>query len=191
MQIYTAETALREEDAVLSPHFSASGRISRNIPTNESSLSHFCAFVDFYTRKTADPMSTALACEKHAEALDITPQDATPENMRMLVDTMLEVIDHLEKKWLDEQIRHEERMQKHREDVSRLYQQIRELQPPKTRRHVFYEKGMQWFHSLWFRKEHTPKRRVPKRSSRREKGMARHRTHATNIVNANVLERAA
>jgi hypothetical protein len=191
MQIYTADTALREEDAVLSSHFPASGRVSRNILTDESSLSHFCAFVNFYTRKTADPMSTALACEKQAEALDITSQDATPENMRMLVDTMLEVIDHLEKKWLDEQIRHEERMQKHREDVSRLYQQILELQPPKTQRHAFYEKGMQWVHSLLFRKAHTPKRLVPKRSSRHDKKIARHRTHVANIVDANLLKRAA
>ena len=167
MQIYTADTALRAEDAVLSPPFRASDPGLRNMPIDESSLAHFCAFLDFYTRKTADPMSTALACEKHAEALDIMPQDATPENMRLLVDTMLEVIDHLEKKWLDEQIRHEERMQKHREDVARLSRQIQELQP-EPRRHVqMYQRGLHWLQNLLFRKASSSGTTMVKKTPRR------------------------
>ena len=42
-------------------------------------------------------LSIQLA-EKQAEAVEILPQDLHPETIRMLVDTMLEAIDHLEKK---------------------------------------------------------------------------------------------
>jgi hypothetical protein len=65
---------------------------------------------------------------------------------------MLEAIDHLEKKWLDEQIRHEDRQRKHREDVARLYRQIRELQPESSKSAHFYQKGRQLVHNLLFRK---------------------------------------
>lgn len=163
MQIYTADTALRAEDAVFAKDTVASAapslnRATRNAAVDESSLAHFCAFVDFYTRKASDPMSTALACEKHAETLELAEQDATPENMRMLVNTMLEVIDHMEKKWLDEQIRHEERMLKHREDVSRLYRQIRDLQPKAAPSAQMYARGVRWLQNLLFK--NTPGRRA-------------------------------
>ncbi len=182
MQIYTADTALRAEDAALSSHFRTPDRAMRNMPVDETSLAHFCTFIDFYTRKTTDPMSTALACEKHAEALNITPQDATPENMHMLVDTMLEVIDHLEKKWLDEQIRHEERMLKHREDVARLYRQIQELQPEPTKRAQMYQWGVKCLHGLFFKKESSPGMVVPKKASRRARNVVAQKVRVAKVT---------
>jgi hypothetical protein len=169
MQIYSADAALRAEDAVWpSPsQGGAAERGWRNLPSTETSVAHFCAFVDFYTRKTTDPLNTALACEKHAEILDIAPHDATPENMRLLVDTMLEVIDHLEKKWLDEQIRHEERMLKHREDVARLYRQIRELQPKPAKRAQMYQRGAHWFRNVVSKHVLPPAPSTRKSTSRR------------------------
>ncbi len=182
MQIYTADTALCAEDVVFSSPFRASDRGMRNMPVDESSLAHFCAFIDFYTRKTADPMSTALACEKHAEALDITPQDATPENMHLLVDTMLEVIDHLEKKWLDEQIRHEERMQKHREDVARLSRQIQDLQPQPSKRTQMYQRGMHWFQNLFFRKKSSSGPRIVNKPPRRAANIATRKPRVAKVA---------
>lgn len=92
-------------------HIAAAGQPSLPVETfDETSLARFCAFLDFYTRQCHDPFSTALTCAKQAEALQITPDDVTPETMRQVIQTMLAVVDHLEKKWLDEQIRHEERM---------------------------------------------------------------------------------
>ncbi len=55
MQIYTADTALRAEDTVFSSPFRISDRGLRNMPADESSLAHFCAFLDFYTRKPPIP----------------------------------------------------------------------------------------------------------------------------------------
>ena len=127
IRIYTADAALQAEDAVLAagtPNMSQAVNETGNA-INEHSLAHFCAFVDFYTRKAADPLSTSLACEKQAEAVEIAPDEVTPENMRMMMDTMLEVIDHLEKKWLDEQLKHEDRQRQHREDVAGLYAKLR------------------------------------------------------------------
>ena len=42
----------------------------------------------------------------------------------MLIDTLLLAIDHLEKKWLDEQIRREEAEQRYRRDLADLYPRV-------------------------------------------------------------------
>ena len=53
------------------------------------------------------------------------------------------------KKWLDEQIRHEDRQRQHREDVARLHRQIQDLQPEPRKHTHFYERGLQWLsHTL-------------------------------------------
>jgi len=78
---------------------------SRDEPT---SLIQFCDFVEFFTRHASDPLRTTLVCEQQAEVVRIAPQDVTLENMHLLLDTLLTAMDHLEKKWLDEQIRREE-----------------------------------------------------------------------------------
>jgi hypothetical protein len=163
IRIYTADAALKAEDAVLASQPNRATLVQNAI--NESSLAHFCAFVDFYTRKAADPFGTTSACEKQAEVVQLAPEDATPENMQMLMDTMLEAIDHLEKKWLDEQLKLEDRQRKHREDVARLYAQIRELQPEPRKRAPLHEKGAQWLHSLLFQSRKSAKRphKLPKR----------------------------
>lgn len=115
---------------------------------DETSLRHFCTFIDFYTRQCHDPFSTSLTCAKQAEALQITPEDLTPESMRQVVATMLAVVDHLEKKWLDEQIRHEERMQRHRQDVARLSQQLRTIQHAPPVKTPVFQRGLAWIHQM-------------------------------------------
>ncbi len=142
IRIYTADAALQAEDAVLSAGASTQPTIDGAV--NETSLAHFCTFVDFYTRKAADPMSTSLACEKQAEMVELTDQDVTPDNMRMLMDTLLETIDHLEKKWLDEQLKHEDRQRQHREDVAGLYAKLRALET--VHRQPVSRKP--WYHSV-------------------------------------------
>lgn len=88
--------------------------------SDEHSLSRFCQFVDYYTRYSSDPMFTAAACERQADAVCITPQDLNQETIRLLLTTMLNAIDHLEKKWFDEQLQREEQEQQQRKDpVSR------------------------------------------------------------------------
>jgi len=160
IQIYTADAALQAEDAVR-----AAGTPEMPQTVSESSLAHFCAFVDFYTCKASDPMSTSLACEKQAEAVELTDQDVTSDNMRMLMDTLLETIDHLEKKWLDEQLKHEDRQRQHREDVAGLYVQLRDLQP--AARQPWLQRSMQTVQGLFgATNAETPKRRR-KQSKRR------------------------
>lgn len=152
IRIYTADAALQTEDTMLTSLNASPGHSVPDKQGSETTLAHFCAFIDFYTRKAADPLNTSLACEKQAEAVEITDQDVTPENLRLLMDTLLEAIDHLEKKWLDEQIKHEDRQRKHREDVARLYRQLRELQPESSKSSHFYQKGRQLVHNLLFRR---------------------------------------
>jgi UDP-N-acetylglucosamine 2-epimerase len=74
----------------------------------DTSLAYFCQFVDDYTRHATDSMSTAAVCEHQAAGIQLIQQDVNQETIYMLIETMLNVIDHLEKKWLDEQLRHEE-----------------------------------------------------------------------------------
>jgi hypothetical protein len=115
---------------------------------DETSLAHFCTFIDFYTRSCHDPFSTSLTCAKQAETVQITPEDLTPETVQQVLTTMLSVVDHLEKKWLDEQIRHEERMQRHREDVARLSQQLRLIQPQSPVKTPLLRRGIAWLHQV-------------------------------------------
>jgi hypothetical protein len=122
----------------------------------ESSVTHFCTFVEFYTRKSTDPVNTALVCEEQAEVLQLDPRDLTSENMQLLIDTMLNAIDHLGKKWLDEQIQHETRKQQHRQDVAHLHQQLIGLQRElRARPQPLHQKGLRWLQQHLGR--HAPK----------------------------------
>lgn len=141
MRIYSADTALQAEDAAFTSTKFATDKM---LTTSESSISHFCAFVDFYTRKSADPVNTALVCEEQAEAIRLEPQDLTPENVQLLLDTMLNAIDHLGKKWLDEQIQHDVRKQQHRQDVARLHQQLALVHQEQSSHTRLYQKGLRW-----------------------------------------------
>lgn len=159
IQIYTTDAALQAEDAAFTTHWRETPRGS-NAAADESSLAHFCAFVDFYTRKTADPFNTSLTCEKQAEAVEIAPEDVTPENMQMLMETLLETIDHLEKKWLDEQLKLEDRQRQHREDVARLSAQLGEARP--SRKPGWYQRGIRAVQRL-FGGQAAPKHPAPYR----------------------------
>jgi hypothetical protein len=65
--------------------------------------------------------------------------------MQLLIDTMLNAIDHLGKKWLDEQIQHETRKQQHRQDVAHLHQQLIGLQHElQARPQPLLQKGLHW-----------------------------------------------
>ena len=75
---------------------------------SEATVAHFCRFVEYYTRHSSDPMYTAAVCEQQARAICINSQDVTPETISLLIATMLNAINHLEKKWLDEHLRCEE-----------------------------------------------------------------------------------
>lgn len=142
--------------------------------SDETSIGHFCHFVDFYTRHTVDPMCTALTCEKQAEAIRITQQDLSPETIRLLIETMLTAIDHLEKKWLDEQIQREEQI--YLEDVNYQYRsnsiQIPakhgNRQPGKYGIKYLWQTGRRWF-KAWFTSQH-------KGASRNRSGRKRHIT---------------
>jgi hypothetical protein len=155
MRIYNAEAALQAEDAAFaSTKLAAENRLR----APESSISHFCAFVDFYTRKSTDPVNTALVCEEQAEVMRLEPQDLTQENVQLLLDTMLNAIDHLGKKWLDEQIQHDARKQQHRLDVARLHQQlVAQQSEPRKSSQSFYQKGLRWL------QHHLVRDSVPKR----------------------------
>lgn len=60
-------------------------------------------------------MSTAAVCEHQAKEVCITRQDVNQETIQMLIETMLNVINHLEKKWLDEQMQREDLEQRQSE----------------------------------------------------------------------------
>ena len=192
MHIYHSNTAVPIEKSIQPIEVPSKAAISKEGQSDliredmapETSLAHFCAFVDFYTRQCNDPLSTSLTCEKQAEAVEILPQDLHPETIRMLLDTMLEAIDHLEKKWLDEQIQHDDRKRRHREDVARLYQQIKLLQPePKPT--PFYEKGIQRFANwLLWRKEPRQTPSQSKGSGKPRKGILRQ--HKSEVLQATV-----
>lgn len=125
MIIYTAEDIAADESIVPDPPghtlvqpfttHEGSGAFCTAAPAtrdttdlNDTSIVHFCEFVDYYTQQSTNPLFTALTCEHQADAIQITDQDLTPETIRLLIDTMLSAIEHLEKKWLDEQIQREE-----------------------------------------------------------------------------------
>ncbi len=98
--------------------------------SEEHTLFRFCQFVDYYTRHSTDPLYTAAVCERQAEDLHINPQDVNRESIRLLIATMLNAIDHLEKKWLDEQLQREEQEQSQYEE-----QTPRLVLPPKQEKH--------------------------------------------------------
>jgi hypothetical protein len=77
-------------------------------PIEHLSITQFCAFVNDYTRHCTNPLAASAVCEQQADLVRVREPDLTPETIRLLMDTLLETIDHLEKKWLDEQIRREE-----------------------------------------------------------------------------------
>ena len=165
MRIYTADTALQTEDALFVP----ADEPAENSPRDqESSVDHFCAFIDFYTKQSDDPLHTSLVCEEQAEAVRITADDLTPETVQNLISTMVVAIDHLEKKWLDEQIQHEDRKRRHREDVARLYQQLRVLRPVSKTRSSLYQKGLDWVSRMIFRGKSSDRRIVRKQRPRKE-----------------------
>jgi hypothetical protein len=107
-------------------------------------------------------MCTALTCEQQAEAIQITDQDLCPETIHLLIETMLTAIDHLEKKWLDEQIRWEESEQRHHRDLSHLH--ARNLKPNrKQKRHGnthLVSQGVRWVWQHLGRGKHVPQREV-------------------------------
>ena len=86
----------------------------------ETSLAHFCRFVDYYTSQSPDPLSTVRVCEQQAEGVRITPDDLTPESFRLVIETMLTAIDHLSKNWLDEQIQREDIQRRHARHLPQL-----------------------------------------------------------------------
>jgi hypothetical protein len=114
----------------------------------ETTIAHFCEFVDFYTRHARNPMCMALACEQQAEAIRITDQDLCPETIQLLIETMLTAIDHLEKKWLDEQIRWEDSEQPQRRNQTHqpsrvLKRNHKRKQKPHGITHLFSQ-GIRW-----------------------------------------------
>lgn len=123
MIIYTAEDLALEdlvtEERIRTNVSNAEDVTGDPVISAETSIGHFCDFVDFYTRHATNPMCTALTCEKQAEVIRITQHDLSPETIRLLIETMLTAIDHLEKKWLDEQIQREDHI--HREDLNHQY----------------------------------------------------------------------
>ena len=174
MIIYTAED-LALEDLVTEERSIANMSDSKYFTgaiytSDDTSIGHFCDFVDFYTRHATNPMCTALTCEKQAEVIRITQEDLCPETIRLLIETLLTAIDHLEKKWLDEQIQREEQI--HREDVKLQYWGNSAQIPtkPVARRSGKYgikhlgQTGKRWIRK-WFTSQH--KRASQNRSVRR------------------------
>jgi hypothetical protein len=84
------------------------GKDKARQPTDTSSrscsksLAHFCQFVNKRIRLAQDPGNTAALCENRAEAVRITKNDINQDTIDLLLGTLLDVIAHLEKKWLDE-----------------------------------------------------------------------------------------
>ncbi len=130
--------------------------------SDDASIGHFCDFVDFYTRHTSNPMCTALTCEKQAEAIRITQGDLSPETIKLLLDTMLTAIDHLEKKWLDEQIQREEQV-RYQSNPAQIAAPLRERQSGRSGIMRLWQSGRFWLRK-WF-------------TSRDESANRKHRKH--------------
>jgi len=109
---------------------------SEALEPDANSLSHFCQFVDYYTRHSTDPLYTAAVCEKQAKEVRITQQDVSQESLFMLIETVVMVINHLEKKWLDEQMQREDLEQRRCKDLGREKRQnwLKHLSRTWTRR---------------------------------------------------------
>jgi hypothetical protein len=154
MTMYSTEDMVTEElvnipRATLTPEESCA---DNPMFVEETSLSHFCEFVDYYTHHASDPLYTAAACEQQAEAVRITPPDVNQESIQMLIETMILAIDHLEKKWLDEQILREESEQRHHQDRVHLHSNSVKLHRKQKRygmMHVFFQSARwMWQHVL-------------------------------------------
>jgi hypothetical protein len=68
------------------------------------SLKDFCRLVEECSQQTDDPRVLAALCESQAEALRITREDASVEAIDLLLDTMLNTLQHLaeareQKRW--------------------------------------------------------------------------------------------
>ena len=128
----------------------------------ETTVAHFCEFVDFYTRHARNPLCTALTCEQQAEAIRISDQDLCPETIQMLIETMLTAIDHLEKKWLDEQIHWEEEQQRQHRNLTHLHAKTLK-RDRKQKRHGMlhlFSQGVRWVWQRVLRHKPAPRQEV-------------------------------
>ena len=111
----------------------------------ETSIAQFCEFVNYYTCHSTDPLATAAVCEQQAETLQIAEHDVTPETIHLLIDTMLDAIEHLEKKWLDEQIQREDVEQTHRKQLIQTPTNVLARNQKKTWVRHLCRTGARWF----------------------------------------------
>jgi hypothetical protein len=128
----------------------------------ETTIAHFCEFVDFYTRHARNPMCTALTCEQQAETIRISDQDLCPETIHLLIETMLTAIDHLEKKWLDEQIHWEEVEQRQRQYFVPLHRKTSERNRKQKQHGLlhFFSQGVRWMWQRVLRHKPVPRQEV-------------------------------
>ena len=131
-----------------------------SLQPEETSLSHFCEFVDYYTHHSTDPMYTAAVCEQQAETVRITQQDVNRENIQMLIDTMLVAIDHIEKKWLDEQIQREDLEQVHRGHLTQMHVKFLERKQGKNWITRLYQTGVRRIRKRLGRSKPAPQQEV-------------------------------
>lgn len=64
------------------------------IPSYSSSLQDFCRLVQSWSQRVPDQQTLAAICEVRAEAIRITRQDATVETIDLLLDTLLNTLQH-------------------------------------------------------------------------------------------------
>ena len=128
------------------------------ISADETSIAQFCEFVDYYTRHSNDPLSTAAVCEQQAETLQITEYDVTPETIHLLIDTLLDAIEHLEKKWLDEQIQREDVEQTHHRQLVQPQTNVLARNQKKTWARHFCRTGTRWIWQRLVRSKPVPTR---------------------------------
>jgi len=101
-------------------------------------------------------MYTAAVCEQQAETVRITQQDVNRENIQMLIDTMLVTIDHIEKKWLDEQIQREDLEQVHRRHLTQMHVKFLERKQEKNWITRLYQTGMRRIRKRFGRSKPVP-----------------------------------
>ncbi len=68
------------------------------------SLEDFCRFLESYGQQTDSPQNIAALWESQAEALRISRKDANVENLDLLLNTMLNTLQHIsetqeQKRW--------------------------------------------------------------------------------------------
>ena len=84
-------------------HLSTNQRRTAAVQPYSDSLSHFCHFIEYYSQQSEDPLSIVAVCENQAEAVRITRQDINAETIDMLLETMLNVINHMGDTWTETQ----------------------------------------------------------------------------------------